>query len=220
MAKRAAKKTVAGEHTVIAPYDPELGIDAQLRAALRDSKQSRYAIAQASGISQSILSRFSSGERGLTAETAERLAVALGLRLALVNPIGELFAHLFTDIAKGSSSKPRALSRLAAAVHQAVTELTQVSPMKPYVSMADLRAKLNDGRWLWLTGDAKWNKMEPPSRSEVDAAIIELRKEGILSLSVAESRHAMTGAERDACLAIDGRPHSLVSFTSKIRGES
>ena len=111
MAKRAAKKTVAGEHTVIAPYDPELGIDAQLRAALRDSKQSRYAIAQASGISQSILSRFSSGERGLTAETAERLAVALGLRLALVTPSAATFGWLLTEFVTALAPQPQELVR-------------------------------------------------------------------------------------------------------------
>jgi transcriptional regulator with XRE-family HTH domain len=208
MAKRATKKAVAGEHKVIAPYDPELGIDAQLRAALRDSKQSRYAIAQASGISQSILSRFSSGERGLTAETAERLAVALGLRLALVTPSAAAFGWLLTEFVTALSPQPQEL------VRRAMIELTRVSPMKPYVSMADLRAKLQDGGWL------SKSHSEPPSRSEVDAAIIEWRREGTLSLSVAESRHAMTAAERDACLEIDGRPHSLVSFTSKIRGES
>lgn len=206
MKKRASKKP-ATDVPVIAAYDPELGIDAQLRAAMRDSRKSRYAIAQESGISQSILSRFASGERGLTAETAERLAVALGLRLCLVSPVWSIF-HQLADI-HAQESIPQPPKEL---VRRALVGLTRVSPMKPYVSLLDLRAKLAEPAWL------EKNYSPAPSRAEVDAAILELRRHdpelgrALITLSVAENRHPMTAAERDAFIVIDGEQYALISF--------
>lgn len=57
----------------------------QLQAALAATGQSLYAIAQASGVAAPVLQRFVNGERGITLETAGRLAAYLGLAL-LPNP--------------------------------------------------------------------------------------------------------------------------------------
>jgi transcriptional regulator with XRE-family HTH domain len=53
----------------------------QLRDAVRGCRASRYALAKQLGIAESALSRFVSGDRGLTLETVDKLAEALGLRL-------------------------------------------------------------------------------------------------------------------------------------------
>ncbi len=53
----------------------------QLKDAIENSGLSHYALSCASGIRQSTLSRFMSGERGLSFESAARLADALGLEL-------------------------------------------------------------------------------------------------------------------------------------------
>ncbi len=53
----------------------------QLKAAINGSGKSRYALSCASGVPQSALSRFMSGERGLSLESAAKLADALGLEL-------------------------------------------------------------------------------------------------------------------------------------------
>ena len=53
----------------------------QLQAALAATGQSLYAIAQASGVAGPVLQRFMNGERGITLETAGRLAAYLGLVL-------------------------------------------------------------------------------------------------------------------------------------------
>ena len=56
-------------------------ITAGIRRAILASGQSRYAIAKASGVSEAALSRFMSGERGLTTATLDRLADVLGLEI-------------------------------------------------------------------------------------------------------------------------------------------
>jgi plasmid maintenance system antidote protein VapI len=53
----------------------------QLRQAIADSGQSEYAIAKGSGVSQSVVNRFVSGERGISLETAAKLCDYLGLDL-------------------------------------------------------------------------------------------------------------------------------------------
>lgn len=53
----------------------------QLQAAIRSCGQSVAAIAQASDIPQPVLQRFVSGERGITLETAGKLAAYLRLSL-------------------------------------------------------------------------------------------------------------------------------------------
>jgi len=53
----------------------------QLQAAIAATGQSLYAIAQASGVAAPVLQRFVNGERGITLETAGKLAAYLGLAL-------------------------------------------------------------------------------------------------------------------------------------------
>jgi hypothetical protein len=53
----------------------------QLQAALKACNKTVYAIAQESGVSAAIIQRFLSGERGITLETAGKLASYLGLSL-------------------------------------------------------------------------------------------------------------------------------------------
>jgi len=52
-----------------------------IRAALKASGQSRYAIAKATSISQAHLCQFVKGTKGLSVEAAEVLAEHLGLEL-------------------------------------------------------------------------------------------------------------------------------------------
>jgi plasmid maintenance system antidote protein VapI len=54
----------------------------QLRRAMRDSGETEYAIAKGSGVSQSIVNRFVSEERGISLETASKLCEYLGLELS------------------------------------------------------------------------------------------------------------------------------------------
>jgi plasmid maintenance system antidote protein VapI len=53
----------------------------QLRKAIADSGQTEYAIAKGSGVSQSIVNRFVSGERSIGLETAAKLCDYFGLDL-------------------------------------------------------------------------------------------------------------------------------------------
>jgi plasmid maintenance system antidote protein VapI len=53
----------------------------QLQVALKSCDKTIYAIAQESGVSAAIIQRFLSGERGITLDTAGRLAQYLGLSL-------------------------------------------------------------------------------------------------------------------------------------------
>lgn len=53
----------------------------QLQAAMMESQMSLYEIAKQSGVSASVLQRFVSGQRGITLETAGKIAKTLGLRL-------------------------------------------------------------------------------------------------------------------------------------------
>lgn len=53
----------------------------QLRDAVRRSEVTRYRLSQELGIDQAALSRFVSGERGLSLEAIDKLAAYLGLRL-------------------------------------------------------------------------------------------------------------------------------------------
>lgn len=53
----------------------------QLQRAIKVSGQTEYAIAKGSGVSQSIVNRFVSGERGISLETAAKLCAYLKLDL-------------------------------------------------------------------------------------------------------------------------------------------
>jgi hypothetical protein len=53
----------------------------QLRAAVENAEETRYRISKATGISESILSRFVRGDAGLSMESTDLLCAHLGLRL-------------------------------------------------------------------------------------------------------------------------------------------
>ena len=54
-----------------------------LRQAVQKGKKSRYALWQETGIEQAVLSRFAAGTRGLSIDTIEKLAPALGFEVVL-----------------------------------------------------------------------------------------------------------------------------------------
>ncbi len=56
----------------------------ELRAAIKASGLSGYRLAKDSGVTAGQVSRLMRGERGLSVESAEKLAAALGLRVELV----------------------------------------------------------------------------------------------------------------------------------------
>jgi hypothetical protein len=56
-----------------------------LKEALQASDKSMYQIAQDAGVSQIVVSRFLSGERDIRMATADKLAEALGLKVASVD---------------------------------------------------------------------------------------------------------------------------------------
>jgi transcriptional regulator with XRE-family HTH domain len=53
----------------------------QLRRAIHDCGETRYSLAQRTGIAQSTLSRFVTGDRGLSMEALDRLFDALDLEV-------------------------------------------------------------------------------------------------------------------------------------------
>jgi transcriptional regulator with XRE-family HTH domain len=54
-----------------------------IRAAVKASDQTPYAIAKGANVARSQLSRLLSGESGMTVDTLERLADHLGLRIVI-----------------------------------------------------------------------------------------------------------------------------------------
>jgi len=56
-------------------------LSAALRRAIIESGRSAYEIGAACGVSRNVITRFLSGERGLTLIVADRLATDLGLEL-------------------------------------------------------------------------------------------------------------------------------------------
>ena len=71
----------------------------QVRAAIRDSGLSRYAICKAAGIDQAAMSRFMAGKTNLTLTSVDALAVVLGLEIVQRGPLPE--------IPKGKPGRPR-----------------------------------------------------------------------------------------------------------------
>jgi hypothetical protein len=65
----------------VSVYTPGMGVIDSIRKAIRQAKVSRYQIAQDTGIHESALSRFVSGERGLSMEAVDTLCDYLGLEL-------------------------------------------------------------------------------------------------------------------------------------------
>jgi len=59
-------------------------VSERLKRAIRESGMSRYAISQASGVDQATLSKFMSGQRGLTLDSVDKLAGVLGLEMRLI----------------------------------------------------------------------------------------------------------------------------------------
>lgn len=55
----------------------------QLRQAIDDSGETRYAIAKATGIDESALAKFYNGHRGLSMDALNRLGEYLGLRIVM-----------------------------------------------------------------------------------------------------------------------------------------
>jgi ribosome-binding protein aMBF1 (putative translation factor) len=77
------RRKVRAEFPAAAPSSSATGrLSQALRDALRASNKSMYQIAQDAGVSQIVLSRFVSGERDIRMATADKLAKALGLKLA------------------------------------------------------------------------------------------------------------------------------------------
>ena len=54
-----------------------------VRQAIDDSGESRYAIAKATGIDESALSKFYNGHRGINTDTLDRIGDHLGLRIVM-----------------------------------------------------------------------------------------------------------------------------------------
>lgn len=76
-----------------APRPNRNTISYQLRRAIEArSDLTTYALGKAAGVSPAVISRFLSQERGLTLETADRLALALGLRLVSAGRRGSKLA--------------------------------------------------------------------------------------------------------------------------------
>lgn len=65
-----------------------LGLTARVRAAIAESGLSLREIGRRSGLPNPVVSRFVSGERGVTSETLDRLIAGLGL-LAELRPAGD-----------------------------------------------------------------------------------------------------------------------------------
>jgi DNA-binding phage protein len=77
------RRKVQAEFPPAAPRGNAAGrLSQALRDALRASDKSMYQIAQDAGVSQIVVSRFVSGERDIRMATADKLAEALGLKLA------------------------------------------------------------------------------------------------------------------------------------------
>ena len=55
----------------------------RIRKAVEASGKSRYRLSKECGVSQAQLSRLMSGERGMSADSIERLADALGLEIVI-----------------------------------------------------------------------------------------------------------------------------------------
>jgi plasmid maintenance system antidote protein VapI len=58
----------------------------QLRVAIKNSGLTQYRLSQEAGINRSILTRFVSGQRGLTSDSIDRLMKCLGLELRPIEP--------------------------------------------------------------------------------------------------------------------------------------
>lgn len=58
-----------------------ISLSESLRKAIEESGYSNYALSHLTGVSQSVLNRFVSGERDITLGTASKIAVVIGAEL-------------------------------------------------------------------------------------------------------------------------------------------
>jgi transcriptional regulator with XRE-family HTH domain len=58
----------------------------QVRQAIRGADCTRYAMAKATGIDQAVLSKFLTGERGMSLESLDKLAEFLNLQITVRKP--------------------------------------------------------------------------------------------------------------------------------------
>ena len=65
----------------------------QLRRAIRESEMSRYALWQATGVDQGTLSKFLSGQHGLSLDSVDKLVDVLGLTLTSRKKRGAVDHH-------------------------------------------------------------------------------------------------------------------------------
>jgi transcriptional regulator with XRE-family HTH domain len=79
--KRTEKKRTEKKRTEKKRTANPVRLSDQIRRSIEASGVSRYRIAQETGISQSTLSRFISGERGLTTTALDTLAAFLRLNI-------------------------------------------------------------------------------------------------------------------------------------------
>lgn len=83
-ADEEVRRKVMQEYPPARPIMPQPGaLSDALRAAVQASPKSVYQICKEAGISQIVVSRFLSGERDIRLATADRLAKALGIAIAI-----------------------------------------------------------------------------------------------------------------------------------------
>lgn len=66
-----------------------MSLSEQLRTAILSSKKTRYAIAVGSGIDHAVLRRFLNNTRDIKLDTANKLAMFLGLELRKVRSVNK-----------------------------------------------------------------------------------------------------------------------------------
>ena len=119
---------------------PKISFSEQLRRAIESSGTSRYALARSVGISDSALSRFMSGERGLNLTSLDKLADALGLQIVV-------------GVQKIPRPKPR--GRRPAKGAQMAAKKTKASwqRMAEFYARDAFEAHWRSRRGLWELGD-------------------------------------------------------------------
>jgi len=89
----------------------KLSFTDSLRRAILDSDLTRYRMSKLTGISQPILSRFVSGERGIRLPKLDTLAVLLGLQVTVTKPP----TPAATPAATATATKPKPTPKPATA---------------------------------------------------------------------------------------------------------
>jgi transcriptional regulator with XRE-family HTH domain len=108
-------------------------ISDQLRAAIKASGLTPYAVAASAGVTPSIVTRFLNGERGLSLESLDAIGVALGLHLAPVPPP--------TPRYRKSPSEP---STLQDAINELARKVYELSVRWPKASIDVMAFQLHD----------------------------------------------------------------------------